>query len=616
MRAKIGLITAFLLMLALAPGLTFADDFQSYNSITDASFTSNYSVSVYNVIQIAQAPNDSLTLNLTQGYLFINTSKLNVSYPFTFSYTMRAGSGYSDNIKIYFYLNNSDTDTNISVLRGYYIKIADTSMPNALTLYRFNPSGAILLNSSNFPPWNSTNDMIFILSVDSNKRVHFYLNGIEYMNYYDTAETYLSGGIAIYTLSSPDSTYIDNLNSNATVSTLSGYNNPANWHVLGWLNNIENLPGYYQSASHNINLYGNNCVWKYPSDLCVWSCQMGLLQGCDGDWNGQWLGGTSAQIKSECGVYACDVTNITYQLHGSTITETSTSPLGSGYDDFALPNKYYDGITAYFTVLGQPFTEAIRAGIHVLPYMRLKASAPGCVYVSSDKWLAILMGGSAGVSQYESAIPTADNNDYWGGNYWKHDNSGDYVVSITEGFFCNNSNNITVSYDFYDTSTSTGTILFTKDVTFPVGYVTTTTGTGVGSNFSFNASLPFDCVFNASLCAGAGNLPIHNVTCTPGVNCPVAPSTTTPLFTDFTGLGGLVTPLTVLLSAVLIAGAIITRDTHSSQIGLIVIMAGCLMLSFYNILPWYITVLITIGAGFFILSQVRGGLFGTGPAPG
>jgi hypothetical protein len=619
----------FSLLCFLSISLAFADDFQSYNAITDPSFTSNYSLGGFCSLQtIATAPSDSLTLRGFDGYsgscfISINDSKLNLSYPFVFSATLRNGSVMSrihvdfGEFTILFFINNTDTNNDTAMLRGYKLRVhsADTSggYPNdTIILERFNPSSSVELTRKSIPDIDYNKDNIFIASMDSNKYIHFFINNVEILNYYDTAETYLSGGVGIFEkgdATSSDIYYLDNINSNATISALSGYNYPANWHVLGWLNNIENLPGYYQSASHNL-FSGINCYWSFKNkDVCVTSCQLGLMAGCDGSWYGYW-GGSPAQIKVACGTYSCDITTITYSLHGSTVTETTNSPLGSGYDDYALPDKYYDGITAYFYVLGQPFTESIRASIHILPYMRLKASAPGCYYVSPQKWVAIYTGANVDLSQYETSIPTTDNNDYWGGNYWKHDNTGDYLVSITEGFICNNSNNITVSYDFYNTQTSA--LLFTKDVTFPVGYVITNcTGTGIGSSCTPDYDTPFDCVFNASLCTNAGNLPIVNQTCTPGVNCPTTPGGVEPgILGGFGDLGGLVTPLTILLSAVLFFGAIVTRDTKSSSIGLIVIMAGCLILSFYNVLPWYITVLITIGAGFFILSQVRTGVFG------
>ncbi len=643
MKAKIGLITAFLLLVALAPGLAFYDDFQIYNSVANPYFTSNYTIND----TIAGAGELTATIESANNVFLqfynsvasgddiagisLNYSKISANSNFDFNISILSGSAIYDAtnfLSIAYFVNNTDSaDKNFKSMRGYRVVFTYYNSGNITAILCRNTfdigegcgvtlaSGSVILeNHYGTGTTTLTVNNTILIELNYNPATNLLtVNAGNHTLLTHTDTVYISGGFVITSasLTSRITTLkLDNLSILGISGVPAGsgdYNDPANWNILGWLNNVENLPGYYQSASHNV-VSGINCYWSFKDkDVCVKSCELGLMANCDGsNWGGYW-GGSPAQIRTACGIYACDVTNITYSLHGSTITETTNSPLGSGYDDFALPAKYYDGITAYFYVIGQPFTESIRASIHILPYMRLKASAPGCSYVSPLKWYAIYAGQNVNLAQYESPIPITDNNDYWGGNYWKHDNSGDYLISITDGFVCNNSNNITVSYDFYNTQTSA--LLFTKNVTFPIGYVTTANGTGVGSTFSVNYSLPFDCVFNASICAGAGNLPTFNQTCS-GAGCGIPTGATTGLLTDFGGLDGLLTPLTVLLSVVLIAGAIVTRDTHSSQIGLIVIMAGCLILSFYNILPWYITVLITIGAGFFILSQVRTGVFG------
>jgi hypothetical protein len=285
------------------------------------------------------------------------------------------------------------------------------------------------------------------------------------------------------------------------------------------------------------------------------------------------------------------------------------SPLGSGYDDFALPNKYYDGIETYFYVLGQPYTQSVQSAIDITPYLRLKASAPGCFYVSPQYWSAVIDPHYTGsLSQYIAPIPTIDNTDYWSGtDYFQYSNTGGYAILDSNGFYCNGSNNITASYDFYDLSSVT--LLFTKSLTFPVGYVVTGNGTGIGSTFTQGD--PFDCVFNTTICNSVTHLPSGNYsnTCV-GVDCGNATIIPTAINTDWTSLGGLLTPMVLMLGAVLFFGAIVARDTRSSQMALIVVLGGVLVLSFYGFLPWYITILITIIAGFFIVSEMRKGVFG------
>jgi hypothetical protein len=188
-------------------------------------------------------------------------------------------------------------------------------------------------------------------------------------------------------------------------------------------------------------------------------------------------------------------------------------------------------------------------------------------------------------------------------------------VDNTFGFICQNSNNITAYYDFYNTATNPGTLLFTKNVTFPIGYLVTFNGNGIGSNFTVDYDTPFDCIFNASICAGAGNLPIVNQTCT-GDSCIIPTGANVGLLSGFDQLGGILSPFTILLGAVLAFGAVTIQNTGSTPMGLIVVLAGTLILSFYNVVPWYITVLITIVAGFFILTEVRKGVFGNAVVTG
>ena len=601
MQAKKGFVLAFSLLLMLGPAMAFYDDFQSYNTISDASFTSNYTLNGAIGGEIAIAPQDSLSVNITASNLFINQTKLNYGYPFNFSYTLRAGSNSLNGHGVYFYIN----DTNISSARGYKINNSE----GVIQLYRFNPSNSVLLNSSTITPFNSSIDNILILSVDANKRIHYYINGQEIMTYYDGAETYLSGGIGIFTAHYvSNNIYIDNINSEIATISDNSYTNPANWNILGWINNIDNFAGFYVSSNHNSGFGSQgNCYYSFKdNDLCVFSCSAGLHQGCSA--------GNALDIRVQCGHWVCDVQNITYQLAGSPITTTTYGAVGNSYDAYGVPNKYYDAITNYYNVLGQPFTESIRASIHILPYMRLQASAQGCFYVSPSYWYLVGAGINIDASNYIKPIPITSNSDYWGGNDFSHSNTGDYIVSETYGFFCNNSNNLTISYDFYNTQTSA--LLFTKSEVVPIGYATTFSGTGVGSNASVDYDTPFDCVFNSSYCTGAGALPIVNTSCVGGSCNPAGAGTTQSLITGFDNLGGLLTPMVILLCVVLYFGATITMDTKSNQIGLMVILVGVLILSFYNIVPWYMSILIAIMAGFFIVSEVRNSVFGGSVATG
>jgi len=130
---------------------------------------------------------------------------------------------------------------------------------------------------------------------------------------------------------------------------------------------------------------------------------------------------------------------------------------------------------------------------------------------------------------------------------------------------------------------------------------------GVENNeFSFSVPIGYYVYSNGTV---DYNIPNNGTFQTTNDFVNTAPPTGNSLIVGFDNLSGLLTPTTVLLCAVLFFGAIVTRDTKSSPIGLIVIMVGALILSFYNFLPWYITVLITIGAGFFIVTEVRKGVF-------
>jgi len=234
-------------LLMVASSMAFFDDFQSYNSVTDASFTSNYSIGIVplNYISIASAPSDSLTVLYTSVdssmFISINDSKLNLSYPFAFSATLRNGSTISSyylggEFSIWYFLNNTNSNSNISVLHGYRFRyiFRNWYIPNdTVVLERFNPSSSVSLASVQISALDFNRDNTFIVSMDNDKRAHFYINNIEKLNYYDSAEIYLSGGIGILehltSQAGYDFLYLDDLNSNATIGGVG-----ANFSVIGY----------------------------------------------------------------------------------------------------------------------------------------------------------------------------------------------------------------------------------------------------------------------------------------------------------------------------------------------------------------------------------------------
>ena len=518
------------LMLMLCTSFAFYDDFNGYNSLNDANFIANWIVeNNTGGLSIATAPADSITFLSNQyidqyttvkSAIYPNITSANISGNFIVSFILRSQSMLvGHGVWLAFYTNESNTNSH-----AYIAGIKNPSGQTINTYIRRCANGildgescGLLLNgtTSSFSLINYHLPEDYIITVSmQNYIISLYINGVLQVSYKDTSEIYTSGGFAIGTASISPATnyYIDNFNTNATLTIGymgTGYLNPSAWNILGWLNNIENLPGYFYSPNHNIN-DGINCYIEYPDSNCVLACSLFIKPGCDR------LSTNAGDIIRECGVQRCDYSLITYSLKGTPITYTVNSPLGAGWDDFAVPGKYYDGINAYFYVLGQPFTEAIRSSIHILPLVRLQASAPGCSYVSPQYWISILAH-TTDVTQYIAPIPTTANNDYWSTFDWNHDNTGDFVVDNTFGFICQNPNNITAYYDFYNTATNPGTLLFTKNVTFPIGYLVTFNGNGIGSNFTVDYNTPFDCIFNASICAGAGNPPIVNQTCPDGI---------------------------------------------------------------------------------------------------
>ena len=586
MRAKNALITTFSLLLLFGSGL-------AANLITNGGFENNAGSGYYPynwTCQRGTCPvydiNDAYQYgNVINGSFSVALNSFAYNNGAIFVQNDIAISG--ENVPYYLavYLNTTDLDGGV----GLYIKVYNSTMEMRAAFDKDN--GAEVGNYTNISQdlvnlyTNSfvvANESLYSISLEeagpqwvaNTIQVDNVFFGQEGESYTPPAEPVIEG---------------------------TGYFNSSNWHILGWLNNIEDFAGYYQSASHGL-FTSQNCYWDYSGkDACIFACSLAIHQGCSiGPQN-------SAQIKTQCGTYTCDVTEITYALSGSTVIKTVTSPLGSGYDNYAVPSKYYDGINNYFYVLGQPFTEEIRASLHILPYMRLQASASGCHYINPDVWYSIFAGSTLPISYFESAIPTTSNNDYWGGDYWTHDNSGDYVVSETGGFICDSQNNVTIFYDFYNTQTSE--LLFTKNVTVPIGYVTAFTGTGIGSTFEVDYNQPFDCIFNASLCINSSVVPLTNITCV-GIGC--NPIDDQNLLSAFNGLDALFTPLTILSIVVIIGAILVIQRTKSTQLGLITVMMGVLILSFYGVLPWWIAVLISIGCAFFLLSAVRQGVIGNG----
>ena len=572
MKANITIITAFLLMVALAPGLAFYDDFQIYNDVTNPYFTSNYS---YNAsINNNTAGNGTWTIQSAAnvylryhndygggiadkedlGAVNLNYSKISANANFNLNFSILSGSIIGPStadggfISVAYFVNNTDSAENrFANLKGYVVNFGSLypSMSQYIELRRCSSGLSAPLTCGvqlAYGAFNLTNTYLTYGLTSGevvNNSIFFDLNynpatalltatiaGNPVLNYTDSV--YNSGGFVIYGHHHHDNGQSVDTNLDLDNLSISGVTAGA---TAGWV------------------------VSSYPQNLDSW---IGFSRdGLNTDYSGC-AGGTG--LKGT--FYGINYQPCKYFYESAYPANVVLTPSFVLKYNGALWSKLLNNVTPISTI-----------GVYA---HTLNGNA--CYWVKSD-----------GVK-----IPITNNPSFYNGGMSSATllfaDTAPYVRDTNPylyrglPFVCVQAENVTFQIEFNQGGPLTDIYL-----TIPIGY----------SFDPITKVVNYSVTIDAALNDTSGN-EVINTPLTPGIN----------EFTDFGGLSGLVTPLTVLLSAVLIAGAVITRDTKSSQIGLIVIMAGCLMLSFYGILPWYITVLITIGAGFFILSQVRTGVFG------
>jgi hypothetical protein len=302
MQSKIGILALIFALCFVSIGLPFADDFQIYNYVNDSAFTSNYTIISDNAnfnAQIETAPDDSLTLhavtsNIVNGFILINQSKFNTSYPFNFSITIRSNSTIDGIISILYNLNDSNLSNsngyriNYQISSGYTAQVFLRRCSSSLLTYscgvELNHSGIYNSSLDGFGngsvayPMAYPSDIILTLSGDSNKRIHLYINGIERLTYYDSAESYLSGALAFggYQGAGAYNIYFDDLNQNVQTGI-----NTGGWQVLAFPQNWPNWIGMGTFVTNETyNGVPTNCGTYYLAGTQYYSA-MTTAAGCE-----------------------------------------------------------------------------------------------------------------------------------------------------------------------------------------------------------------------------------------------------------------------------------------------------------------------------------------------
>lgn len=213
------MMVAVSMLLMMAGGLAFYDDFQNYNYVTDLSFMRNYTVlQASGAVTIAQAPEDSLSVYITSanGYNFVvvNQSNLVISPESSTSVMIRRGSrilpDYTTAISILIDVNTSNANE-LNYAHGYainYFPGADyVELRRCATEILLSKSCGVVLNTSYFNSsldgWNDSwggwyevfND-INLTTIVSGGYISFYVNGALRLDYRDLVYTNSVGGFA------------------------------------------------------------------------------------------------------------------------------------------------------------------------------------------------------------------------------------------------------------------------------------------------------------------------------------------------------------------------------------------------------------------------------------
>jgi hypothetical protein len=469
------LTCAFLL---LSPVLSFYDDFQAYNLVSDAGFTSNYTITGGS---IAVAPDDSLTLNLTgttgDYNVYLNMTKANLSYPATFSATLRSNSSFElavidtiySRFSMFIYTNTTGLTTdNLTNSRGYrfdyLVKALDGGIATitlkrcATGLNAYNCGVTLNTTTSNqsldgfyYTGSEVVNiqDIVFKVTIDSSKVMHFYVNDVLKMSMRDSAETYLSGGLAVgyYSDRSPAFAYIDNVYTLNTSETASS-NNSDIWTMHSFPENKENWINYgvfeLADVTYTDISYSTTCnplAFPYCIKTDTWDYTINSTIYC--------LKGTSLCVPSALTFY-------------------KTLPINKKFDFGAYVLKYND---AYFTRTLKD------SGVSITTYDKIKAQISGCFYWNS-------------LYTIKNNVPiSTSTNEYWSLAETYYNSASGLFIYSPLGFYCTNANNLTITSEFWNTATATK--LFEKSIIIPVGYL-------VYDNGTIDYTIVYDDVLNDS----------------------------------------------------------------------------------------------------------------------
>jgi hypothetical protein len=254
--------------------VAFSDDFQSYTYVTDPAFTSNYFAYDFGTgtgtSLIETAPFDSLALRASRdsaylaggNYYLINSTRISASYPFSYSLTLRNGSGGSGvnagyNFISMMFFTNATTAGEVTYAHAYRINY-DTV--NGDIDYRRCPSNIVSVTcgvSLNSTTSNVSDvfgkDTRFTVAMDGDRIMKFFIDGNQMLSYYDSSNLYSNGSLIFgmqtgsgTLLSYFDDLAVANLSSGATLTLVSypdripnnltyiemGNNSIANWMAL------------------------------------------------------------------------------------------------------------------------------------------------------------------------------------------------------------------------------------------------------------------------------------------------------------------------------------------------------------------------------------------------